>query len=267
MMRAMRGKGRLTEPPRQQEAFDGVLVAVPTFNEAGNIARLVTGLRSHLPGATILVIDDASPDGTAAITAAIAENDTLVQLHHRPAKLGLGTAYRHAFETAQAMGARVLLTMDADLSHRPQDAPAIVEAALQPGTDLALGSRYMPGGSINGWSPYRRMLSRIANGLIRLALDVRLTDCTGSFRAYRLELLERLDLANLHNTGYSALPELLLLAKLAGAHTVEVPISFVERERGATKLTRRELANSLVGLVDLRRRRHRAERALRQRRR
>lgn len=259
--------GGTGEAAPRQRAFDGILVAVPTFNEAGNVARLVSGLREHLPGAVILVIDDQSPDGTAEITAAIAEKDPLVRLHRRPEKLGLGTAYRHAFETAQAMGARVLLTLDADLSHRPEDAPAIVRAALQPGTDLALGSRYMPGGSINGWSRYRRVLSRVANGMIRAALDVRVTDCTGAFRAYRLELIERLDLADLRSTGYSSLPELLLLAGLAGAHTVEVPITFVEREHGATKLTRRELVDSLVGVVDLRRRRRRAERALRRRRR
>ena len=235
--------------------FAGLLVGVPTYNEAQNAPRLVADLRRHLPGAIILVIDDSSPDGTADLVSMLAETDTLLRVLRRPRKLGLGTAYLATFAEAQRCGARVVMTMDADFSHRPQDAPAIVRAVLQSDADLGIGSRYVPGGSIVGWPRGRRVLSAAANRLIRASLRTRVTDCTGSFRAYRMELAERLMAQGLRNPGYSALPELLMLAIADGARIVEVPIQFVERERGATKLTRRELVNSLVNLVWLRRRR------------
>ncbi len=235
--------------------FDDVFVGVPTYNEAENAPQLVRELREHLPGATIMVIDDSSPDGTGDLIAATCRSDPLVRLRRRPRKLGVGTAYLAAFEEARKVGARIVLTMDADFSHRPQDAPAIVRAVRRDDVDLAVGSRYVPGGSIIGWPRGRKALSSIANRLIRTSLDRQINDCTGSFRAYRMELIDRLDLSALRNTGYSALPELLLLVMAAGGGIVEVPITFVERQHGATKLTQRELLNSLTNLIWLRQRR------------
>jgi dolichol-phosphate mannosyltransferase len=235
--------------------FERVLVGVPTYNEAENAPRLVRDLRQHLPGAILLVIDDSSPDGTADLLSSMSETDPLLRVLRRPAKLGLGTAYLETFAQARMVGARVAMTMDADFSHRPQDAPAIIRAVLQAGADLAIGSRYVPGGSIIGWPRGRRVLSAAANRLIRMSLRTTVTDCTGSFRAYRMELADQLHEQGLRNTGYSSLPELLMLSIAADARIVEVPIHFVEREHGATKLTRRELVNSLISLLWLRRRR------------
>jgi dolichol-phosphate mannosyltransferase len=235
--------------------FGDVLVGVPTYNEAQNAPRLVKELRAHLPGATILVIDDSSPDGTADAVATMCRSDPQLRLLRRPRKLGLGTAYLAAFSEARSLDARIVLTMDADFSHRPQDAPALIRAVRHHQADLAIGSRYVPGGSIIGWPRGRRVLSAAANSLIKFSLHTRVSDCTGSFRAYRLELIDRFDDVGLRNAGYSSLPELLMLAIAADARIVEVPIAFVEREHGATKLTRRELVNSLVNLIWLRRRR------------
>lgn len=235
--------------------FAGVLVAVPTYNEAQNAPRLVTELLRHLPGATILVIDDASPDRTAELVSAAHPTDDLVQVVRRPRKLGLGTAYLHAFDEGRSRGSRIVMTMDADFSHRPEDAPAIIRAVADDQADLAVGSRYVDGGRIVGWPLRRQLLSAAANRLVRISLSCSVTDCTGSFRAYRVELADRLRETGLRNTGYSSLPELLMLAIQNRARIVEVPIVFVERERGATKLTRREVVNSLLSLARLRRER------------
>lgn len=244
----------MTQPAREAAPFEGVLVGMPTYNEADNAPRLVRSLREHLPGAVVMVIDDASPDGTAGLIRHLAEQDEHVVVHSRPGKLGLGTAYLVAFAEARRRGCRATLTLDADFSHRPQDAPAIVRAVLGGAADLAIGSRYVPGGAIVGWPRTRRVLSAEANRLIKASLATEVMDCTGSFRAYGAALVERLP-TRLRNRGYSALPELLLHAILARARIAEVPITFVERERGATKLTRREIADSLLNLAWLSRRR------------
>ena len=235
--------------------FTGVVVGVPTYNEADNIVRLVSELRGNLPGAVVLVVDDGSPDGTGTLVDAMAQNDTLVHVLHRHGKLGLGTAYTAVFEYARARGAHIAMTMDADFSHRPSDAPAVARAALADGVDLAIGSRYVPGGTIVGWPRQRKALSAVANRLIRASLGITTTDCTASFRAYRVALLERMRLDLLENAGYSALPELLLLADAQGARIAEVPITFVERQLGVTKLTKRELVNSLTNVARMRLRR------------
>lgn len=250
----------MTPPAAAAAPFDGVLVGVPTYNEAANVGRLVRALRGHLPGALVMVIDDSSPDGTGRLVQVLAEQDPLVVLRSRPAKMGLGTAYLAAFAEGRRRRCSAVLTMDADFSHRPQDAPAVVRAVLSGSADLAIGSRYVPGGAIIGWPRARRLLSAEANRLIKSSLATDVMDCTGAFRAYGVGVLEKLP-TTIRNRGYSALPELLLHAIVAGARITEVPITFVERERGATKLTRRELADSLVNLAWLRSRRKAAHRA------
>lgn len=241
-----------TPDPR---ASEGTLVVLPTYEEGENITAMLRALREHLPMATVLVIDDASPDGTAELAKQFALSDSRVVVQRRAGKLGLGTAHRLGLQYAVDSGFRTAVTMDADLSHRPADAPRLVLRARQPDVDVVVGSRYVPGGRIEGWPPARRLLSANANLLLRLSLGIGIRDCTGAFRAYDVGFLRRLPLDQLANAGYSALPELLLLAAAAGATIVEEPITFVERRAGATKLTRRELGNSLLNVAHLYRRR------------
>lgn len=239
----------------EQDVSDSTLVVLPTYEEAENISPLIHGLRDALPLATILVIDDGSPDGTAEIVDGLARTDPRIVLHRRPGKLGLGTAHRLGFEYALSNRFRTVLTMDADLSHRPADAPRLVARSRQPGVDVAVGSRYMPGGHIEGWPASRRVLSYCANKLLRASLGAKVRDCTGAFRAYDVAFVGTLPLDELGNTGYSAIPEQLLIAMQQGGTLVEEPITFVERQMGATKLTKRELGNSLLNVVHMYRRR------------
>lgn len=253
-MRWHRPAGNGTEPNYRYAALDlngdqplseSTLIVLPTYQEVENISPLIHGLRQAMPLATILVVDDGSPDGTAEVVDELARHDTRITLERRPRKLGLGTAHRLGFEYAMHNGFRTVLTMDADLSHRPVDAPRLVARAREPGVDVAVGSRYVSGGRIEGWPASRRALSFCANLLLRMALGAGVRDCTGAFRAYDVAFLRRLQLDHLENTGYSAIPEELLLASLEGGTLAEEPITFVERQMGATKLTKRELSNSL----------------------
>lgn len=241
-----------------QDVSDSTLVVLPTYEEAENITPLIHGLREALPLATIVVIDDGSPDGTAEIVDELARSDSRIVLLRRSGKLGLGTAHRLGFEYAVRNGFRTVLTMDADLSHRPVDAPRLVARSRQPGVDVAVGSRYMPGGHIEGWPASRRALSYCANKLLRASLGATVRDCTGAFRAYDVAFVRTLPLDELANTGYSAIPEQLLVAMQQGGTLVEEPITFVERQMGATKLTKRELGNSLLNVVHMYRRRRQA---------
>lgn len=244
-----------------QDVSESTLVVLPTYKEAENISPLIHGLRDALPQATIMVIDDGSPDGTAEIVDTLVESDGRILLVRRPGKLGLGTAHRLGFEYAVRNGFRTVLTMDADLSHRPVDAPRLVARSRQPGVDVAVGSRYVPGGHIEGWPVSRRALSYCANALLRASLGAKVRDCTGAFRAYDVAFVRTLPLDELGNPGYSAIPEQLLVAMQQGGALVEEPITFVERQMGATKLTKRELGNSLLNVVHMFRRRQAGARA------
>lgn len=246
-----------TPDPRLSEE---TLVVLPTYEEAENVGPLLRALRQELPKATLLVIDDASPDGTAALAEDLAASDPRIVVLRRRGKLGLGTAHRVGLEFAVDHRFHTALTMDADLSHRPADAPRLIARSKQRGVDLVVGSRYVSGGCITGWPVTRRALSGSANVLLRAAMGIGVHDCTGAFRAYDVALLHRLPLDQLSNTGYSALPELLLMAAAVDAVIVEEPITFVERQAGATKLTRREVGNSLVNVVHLYRRRRKSVR-------
>lgn len=239
---------------------DRTLVVLPTYQESENISLCLRGLREHLPLATILVIDDASPDGTATIAEEMASSDARIVVCNRPGKLGLGSAHRMGLKYAVEHGFQAVLTMDADLSHQPADAPRLLARLRQPGVDVVVGSRYVRGGRIQGWPFARRALSNQANLLLRGAVGTPVRDCTGAFRAYDVALVRQLALDRLASTGYSAIPELLLLAASAGAVVVEEPITFVERHAGATKLTRRELVASLMNVLALYRRRRAAPR-------
>lgn len=223
---------------------EAVLVVVPTYQEALNVEAVLTRLRSAVPEADVLVVDDASPDGTGAIADRLAAADPQVHVLHRLGKRGLGTAYLEGFSWGLERDYSVLVEMDADGSHQPEQLPRLL-AALDGGrsgdgsgrrADLVLGSRWVPGGSVVNWPWHRQLLSRGGNTYVRLALGLPLRDATGGFRAFRRETLDKLDLDGVASQGYCFQVDLARRALGHGCHVVEVPIEFVERELGSSKM-------------------------------
>jgi dolichol-phosphate mannosyltransferase len=218
-------------------------VVLPTYNEADNLERLVAALLDELPaGARVLVVDDASPDGTGGIADALAEVHPEVSVLHRERKEGLGPAYIAGFERALAGGAELIVQMDADFSHDPADVPRLIAATRD--ADLALGSRYVPGGGVADWGLGRRMISRAGSIYARLWLGLGIQDLTGGFKCFRREVLERLQLDRLDALGYAFQIETTYRAVRAGYRVVEVPIVFRDRRVGQSKMSRRILAEA-----------------------
>lgn len=213
----------------------GALVVVPTYDEVLNVERTVRGVRAATPLAHVLVVDDASPDGTGEVADRLAAADAQVHVLHRVAKQGLGAAYLAGFGWGRSRGFAVLVEMDADGSHRPEQLPALL-AALDD-ADLVLGSRWVPGGRVVNWPRRRELLSRGGNTYVRLTLGLGLRDATGGFRAFRRETLDMVDLEGVASQGYCFQVDLARRAVAAGARVVEVPIEFVEREHGTSKMT------------------------------
>jgi dolichol-phosphate mannosyltransferase len=209
-----------------------VWVILPTYNEAENLETVVAAVRASLPEARVLVVDDSSPDGTGAI----ADGLDGVEVLHRPRKSGLGRAYAAGFAHALRAGAGSVVEMDADLSHDPADLPRLLEP-LAAGADLALGSRYVPGGGIRDWDALRRGISRFGCGYARRVLGVPVRDLTGGFKAFRADALEAIDYASVRSQGYAFQVELTYRALRQGLEVVEVPIVFRERERGESKMS------------------------------
>jgi glycosyltransferase involved in cell wall biosynthesis len=214
----------------------GVLVIVPTYDERPNIERTVTRVRASVPLANVLVVDDASPDGTGEAADALAAADPQVHVLHRLGKQGLGAAYLAGFGWGLARGYEVLVEMDADGSHQPEQLSGLL-SAVEDGADLALGSRWVPGGSVVNWPRRREILSRGGNTYVRVALGLGLRDATGGYRAFRRETLEKLDLDGVASHGYCFQVDLARRAVAAGCTVVEVPVEFVERELGESKMT------------------------------
>ncbi|MGG8408558.1 polyprenol monophosphomannose synthase [Streptomyces sp. 12297] len=212
------------------------LVIIPTYNEAENIRPIVTRVREAVPEAHILVADDNSPDGTGKIADDIAAGDDHVQVLHRKGKEGLGAAYLAGFRWGIEHGYGVLVEMDADGSHQPEELPRLLTALA--GADLVLGSRWVPGGRVVNWPWHRQFLSRGGSTYSRLMLDVPIRDITGGFRAFRKETLEGLGLDQVASQGYCFQVDLARRSVEAGFHVVEVPITFVEREFGDSKMSR-----------------------------
>ncbi|MFI1468178.1 polyprenol monophosphomannose synthase [Streptomyces wuyuanensis] len=212
------------------------LVIIPTYNEAENIEPIVSRVRAAVPEADILVADDNSPDGTGKIADELSAEDDQVHVLHRKGKEGLGAAYLAGFRWGIDNGYGVLVEMDADGSHQPEELPRLLTALK--GADLVLGSRWVPGGRVVNWPKSREMLSRGGSTYSRLLLGVPIRDVTGGFRAFRKETLEGLGLDDVASQGYCFQVDLARRAVETGFHVVEVPITFVERELGDSKMSR-----------------------------
>jgi len=223
------------------------LVVVPTFNEAGNIDAVLRRIRAALPDARVLVVDDTSPDGTAEAVERLADELGGISLLRRPAKSGLASAYRDGFAQGVADGAPVLVQIDADLSHDPAALPALV-SAVEHGADLAMGSRYVPGGRIVGWPWRRRWLSRWGNRYAAAMLGLAVNDATSGYRAYSASAIERLDMASLDAEGYGFQIEMTYRLVRAGSPIVEIPITFTDRVAGESKLSG-GIVREALGLV------------------
>jgi dolichol-phosphate mannosyltransferase len=207
-------------------------------------------VRQHLPEADVLVIDDGSPDGTAEIVDAMALADTHISIHRRPQKLGLGRAYIDGFGRALAKGYECIIGMDADFSHDPAVLPKMVGALAD--ADLAIGSRYIPGGSTPNWKLHRRLLSRMGNLTARTLLGISVNDCTTGFRCWRREALEKLDFDRIKLTGYGFMIETTYQTCLAGLRIKEVPITFIDRREGQSKMSGGIVKEALFYVVKLR---------------
>ena len=212
---------------------EAVAVVVPTYNESENLAPLIRDIRAH--GYRLLIVDDNSPDGTGALADRIAETDAGVSVLHRARKDGLGPAYAAGFEAVLAEGAEVVCQMDADFSHDPASLPGLVQAVAN-GHGAALGSRYVPGGSVPGWPLHRRLLSRIGNIYARRVLGTGIRDMTSGFRAYRSDVLVALQPATCQASGYGFQVEMARRCHEQGVSVSEVPITFRDRRRGESKM-------------------------------
>jgi dolichol-phosphate mannosyltransferase len=231
----------------QKDALGPVLVVVPTYNERENLDPIVARVRAAVPEAHLLVADDGSPDGTGKVADELAAADTHVHVLHREAKQGLGAAYLAGFDWGLEHGYGVLVEMDADGSHQPEQLPSLLDALA--GADLVIGSRWVPGGTVRNWPRHREVLSRGANTYARVAMGTPVRDMTGGFRAFRASALRSLDLADVQSQGYCFQVDLAWRALRRGLRVVEVPITFVERERGSSKMSGAIVREALVNVT------------------
>ncbi|MDC0936693.1 polyprenol monophosphomannose synthase [Pirellulales bacterium] len=222
------------------DSSPAILVALATYNERQNLPSLVAAVHELLPQARILVVDDNSPDGTGGwCDEFAAENDWFTCIH-RPGKLGLGSASWAAMESAVSQQFDFLITLDADWSHPPDALPRLLAAAEEEGADVVIGSRYCPGGGVDGWPRSRRMVSRVVNAVATRLARLPARDCSTAYRLYRVNCLSRLDFTKLRASGYAYLEEVLWALARDGAKVVEVPIIFTERRAGKSKANLRE---------------------------
>ena len=221
-----------------------VLVIVPTYNEVENLERILERLQASVPDADALVVDDGSPDGTGELAEKLAARDGRVHVLHRTAKQGLGRAYVAGFRWALVRGYDVLVEMDADGSHAPEQLPDLLAALGE--ADLVLGSRYVPGGAVADWPVHRLLLSRFGNRYTRWALRLPLADATGGYRAARAELIDRLPFDDVASQGYCFQVDWAWRAVRDGARVTEVPITFTERAFGRSKMSGSIVREALV---------------------
>lgn len=241
-----------TRPPDAQSSGDPiargsisrVLVIVPTYNEIENVASIIERVRQSVPVADILIADDDSPDGTGALADQIAAGDTHVHVRHRAAKKGLGAAYLDGFVWALERDYDVIVEMDADGSHPPEQLPDLL-ARIGAGADLVIGSRWVDGGAVVNWPRSRELISRSGSLYSRLALGISLRDVTAGYRAFRATTLQKLDLHEVASQGYCFQVDLAQRAIRRGLRVDEVPITFVEREHGVSKMSKSIVVEAL----------------------
>lgn len=233
----------MSTPPDDVTGPARVCVIIPTYNEIANLPTAVAGVRAAVPSADVLIVDDSSPDGTGELADQLAAADQQVHVMHRAGKEGLGAAYLAGFAWGLSAGYDVLVEMDADGSHRAIDLPALLDALEN--ADVVLGSRWVDGGAVVNWPRSREILSRGGNLYTRIALGIPLRDATGGFRAFRAEVLTDLDLESVASQGYCFQVDLAWRAMQRGFRVVEVPITFVERQQGTSKMNRAIVVEAL----------------------
>ncbi|SEF22005.1 dolichol-phosphate mannosyltransferase [Amycolatopsis pretoriensis] len=224
----------MSQAPRGAREIEPVLVVIPTYNERENLGPILDRLHKVLPDVHVLVVDDGSPDGTGELADERAAANDHVHVLHRTEKAGLGAAYIAGFRWGLAREYNTIVEMDADGSHAPEDLPRLLDAVGD--ADLAIGSRYVPGGAVVNWPVKRQVLSRGANVYSQIALGMRTRDITAGFRAYRRPVLEKLALDEVNSHGYCFQIDLTIRTADAGFEIVEVPITFTEREIGESKM-------------------------------
>jgi dolichol-phosphate mannosyltransferase len=230
----------------------GAWIVLPTYNEAENLPGIAAAILAALPEATLLVVDDGSPDGTGRLADDLAAVDARVRVRHRPAKQGLGRAYLDGFEIALAGGATIVVQMDADWSHDPAALPFLIGPVVDGVADLVIGSRYTRGGGVVDWGVGRRLISRGGSIFARLILQLSPHDLTGGFKAWRASSLATIPFVGIHAGGYVFQIEMTFRATRLGARIVEYPITFRDRRVGQSKMSRRIVVEALVVVVQLR---------------
>jgi dolichol-phosphate mannosyltransferase len=239
-----------------EPAGSSTWVVLPTYDEAENVGPITAAILEQLPDATVLVVDDNSPDGTGALAEALAAAEPRIRVQHRTRKQGLGRAYIDGFRTALDGGADRIVQMDADWSHDPAYLPDLVGAlrsdARPDGADLVIGSRYIPGGGVKDWGFMRRLVSRGGSLFARTVLGLKPHDLTGGFKAWRRETLSAMPWDRVHSGGYVFQIETTYLASRAGARVVETPIVFTDRRVGVSKMSRRIIGEALMVVLRLR---------------
>jgi dolichol-phosphate mannosyltransferase len=239
-----------TSEPAVDRPFEGTWVVLPTYDEAENLRGISAAILEALPGARLLVVDDASPDGTGEMADELAAADPRVSVRHRAGKEGLGKAYVDGFGVALEGGAERIVQMDADWSHSPDYLPTLM-AALDD-ADLVIGSRYARGGGVQDWGFFRRFVSRGGSVFARIVLRLGPHDLTGGFKAWRRAALETIDWDRVHSGGYVFQIETTYLASRAGARVTEVPIVFKDRAVGTSKMSKRIIVEALLVVLKLR---------------
>jgi dolichol-phosphate mannosyltransferase len=233
-------------------ARPGPWIVLPTYNEAENLDSIAAAILGALPDATLLVVDDGSPDGTGRMADLLADADVRVRVLHRTAKAGLGRAYLAGFRVALGSGATAVLQMDADWSHDPAAVPSLLAPIVDGSADLVIGSRYTPGGGVVDWGMARRVISRGGSLFARLVLRLPARDLTGGFKAWRAGTLAAIDFDGVHAGGYVFQIEMTYRANRLGARIREVPITFRDRRVGQSKMSRRIIVEALVVVCQLR---------------
>jgi len=230
----------------------GTWVVLPTYDEIDNLRPIAAAILEQLPAATLLVVDDASPDGTGELADELAAADPRVRVRHRAGKQGLGRAYLDGFRVALAGGAEHVVQMDADWSHDPAALPSLVAPLLDGSADMVIGSRYVEGGGVEDWGVARRIISRGGSLFARIVLALPVHDLTGGFKAWRAATLASIPFGGVHAGGYVFQIEMTWRARSAGARIREVPIVFRDRRIGSSKMSRRIIVEALVVVVGLR---------------